>query len=123
MKSKEAVWLALIASLLGLLVLKWEWLAQLLGVAVAVERSGSMITMEYLFGLVAVAALGFAFYRAPVWCAVWFMLGPTIVASAIHIARIGVPNQLMLEIVVLAILTLPYIGVAYGAAYLRRHSL
>jgi hypothetical protein len=111
------------ASFIGMLVLKWTWLADLFGVAYHIERTGSMITFEYFVGVVAVAILGYVFYKAPIWCAAWFMFGPMIVTHIVHIVRFGIPQQLLLEVAVLAMLTIPYIVVAYAAAYLRRRSL
>ena len=123
MKAKEANWSAVVASLVGLLVLKWTWLAELLDITVHIERTGSIITVEYLWGLLAVAALGYLFYRVPIWCAVWFMLGPTLLIHAIYLIKFGIPSQWALEVFMLAVLTIPYVGIAYAAAYVHRRSL
>lgn len=123
MKAKELIWPATLASVLGLLILKWTWLAELLGITVNIERTGSMITVEYAWGMFAVAVLGYLFYKLPIWCAAWFMLGPTILTHAVHLVRFGIPQQWLLEVFVLAILTIPYVGIAYAAAYVHRRSL
>ena len=123
MKAKQASWSAVVATLLGLLVLKWTWLAEIFGATVTIERTGSMITIEYLWGMLAVAVLGYLFYEVPVWVAVWFMLGPTLVTHAAHVLRSGIPNQWALEIFILALLTIPYVGIAYAAAYVRKRAL
>jgi hypothetical protein len=123
MKATDYLWPAILASVLGLLILKWTWLAEVLGIMVNVERTGSVITIEYVWGMAAVAFLGYLFPKLPIWCAVWFMLGPTIITHAVHVVSFGIPQQWGLEIFVLAILTIPYIGIAYGAAYVRRRSL
>ena len=96
MKAKEMIWPAILASVLGLLILKWIWLAELVGIAVNIERTGSIVTIEYGWGMLAVAVLGYLFFRLPIWCAVWFMLGPTIVTHAVHLARFGIPQQWLL---------------------------
>src|SRR5687767_7922050 len=107
MTTKEASWSAVLAILLGLLVLKWKWLAEIFGTTITIERTGSMITIEYLRGMLAVAVLGYLFYELPVWVAVWFMLGPTLFTHAIHVLRSEIPNQWALEIFILALLTIP----------------
>jgi len=119
-KAKEATLTAVVAGLSGLLILKWTWLAEMLGVSVSIERTGSIITVEYLWGMLAVAVLGYVFYRLPLWCAGWFMLGPILVTHASHLARFGIPSQWLLEVFLLALLTIPYLGIAYGAAYIHR---
>jgi hypothetical protein len=123
MKANYYMWSAILASVLGLLILKWTWLAEVLGIIVNIERTGSMITIEYVWGMLAVAFLGYLFHKLPVWCAVWFMLGPTIITHTVHVVRFGIPQQWGLEILVLAVLTIPYVGIAYGAAYMHRRSL
>lgn len=69
MNAKEASWSAVVATLLGLLVLKSTWLAQIFGATITIERTGSMITIEYLWGMLAIAVLGYLFYELPVWVA------------------------------------------------------
>jgi hypothetical protein len=121
-KATEATFTAVVAGLVGLVILKWTWLAELLGITVSMERTGSILTVEYLWGMLAVAVLGYVFYRLPLWCAGWFMFGPILVTHAWHLARFGIPGQWALEVFLLALLTIPYLGIAYGAAYIHKRS-
>ena len=121
MKVSEAVSLAVVAGLLGLLLFQWPWFAKLLGFDVQIARSGSLITVEYLWGALVVFGLGLAFYKHPIWCAIWFMFGPVLVTHPIQLIKLGrIPNLWPMEIFMVAVLTLPYIGIALGAAYLRK---
>jgi hypothetical protein len=45
------------------------------------------------------------------------------VTHAVHLVRFGIPQQWLLEVFVLAILTIPYVGIAYAAAYVHRRLL
>jgi hypothetical protein len=117
----EAVSLALLSGLLGLLLFHWPWFAKLLGFDLQIERSGSIITVEYLWGAIVVLGLGLAFHKHPIWCAIWFMFGPVLVTHPIQLMKLGrIPNLWPMEILMLAVLTLPYIGIALGAAYVRK---
>jgi hypothetical protein len=121
--ARELIWPAMAAFLLGLLVLQGAWLAERLGITVQIERSGSMISVEYLWGMLAVAALGYVFHRSPAWCAAWFMFGPVALAHIYHFVRFGIPNQWALEVFFIALMTIPYVGIACAMAYQRRRSL
>lgn len=120
MKIEKTVVSVFVAVAIGLIVLKWEWIAELFGVRVQVERSGSMVTMEYALGILAVMALGYVFYRRPILCAIWFVLGPTLITHSVHILKHGVPRLWPVELLMLAALILPYAAIAFGTAYLRR---
>ena len=79
-----------------------------------------MITTEYWIGLPCVALLGYLLPRHPVACAVAFMWAPVSLRHVIQIFEKGISNLWPVEIMVIAALTLPYIGLAYVGAYLRR---
>jgi hypothetical protein len=96
LEPRQAILLAIGAGLLGLLVFRWLWIAQIFGVDLQVERGTSIITIEY-------------------------MLGPVLITHPIHLAKLGrIPNLWPMELLFLAALTVPYVGIAYGAAYMRR---
>lgn len=79
-----------------------------------------MIATEYWIGLACVVPLGYLFPQNPIACAVTFMWVPVLLRHLVYIFEHGFPNLWPLEIMMIAVLTLPYIGLAYGAAYLRR---
>lgn len=121
MRLGEAVSLALVSGLLGLLVFQWPWFARPFGLEIEIERTGSLITVEYLWGMLVVFGLGLTFYKHPIWCAVWLMFGHVLITHPITLIKLGrVPNLWPMEIFMLALLTLPYIGIGYGASYLRQ---
>jgi len=120
LKTTASILPAIAASALGILVMRGEWFVQSLGFDFQIQRTGSMVTVEYFWGMFAVFLLGYVFYKWPAWCAIWFMLGHVIVTHSIYFLRHGVPNLWPLELAVLAVLTLPYIGLAWLAAYLRK---
>jgi hypothetical protein len=117
---RESILPIVVSGLVGLVVLKWEWLANASGLEVHVNRGNSMVTFEYAVGLVATFLLGYAFPSWPIACAISFMLTPTLITHSIYISQHGVPNLWPVELMFLAALTVPYIGLAYGGAYLRK---
>jgi hypothetical protein len=48
------------------------------------------------------------------------MLGPNVVSTAILVIGGRIPNLWPLELLFLLVLTIPYIGLAYVGAYLRK---
>jgi len=120
--TKKYVPAAVAGAIVGMAVLKWEWLLNAFGVPVHVERGTALVTFEYWLGFLAAAVLGFLFPKHPITAAAFLMAGPTIVTHSVHIAQRGVPQQWALEIFMLAVLTIPYIGLAFLAAYLRQRS-
>src|SRR5262245_28439544 len=104
---------ALAGSIVGMAVLKWEWLLNAFGMPVHVERGAALVTFEYWLGFLAAVVLGFLFPKHPITAAAFLMAGPTIITHAFHIAQHGVPQQWALEIFMLALLTIPYIGLAF----------
>jgi hypothetical protein len=122
-KVKEVTIATFVSIVLGLIVLKWEWLASVVGLDIYVERSTSMITVEYVIGLGVAFMLGYAFPKRPVLCAIWLMLGPTLITHTIHLIIHGVPNLWPVELLFLTILTIPYVGLAYGGAYVRHRMM
>jgi len=121
MRAREAISLAVLSGMLGMLVFQWSSLAQLFGLDAEIQRSGSLVTVEYLWGMPVVLVLGLIFYRHPIWCAVWFMFGPVLILHPIKFIELGrIPNLWPIEITLLGVLTLPYIGISWAAAYLRR---
>jgi hypothetical protein len=117
---KKYVPAALAGTIVGMAVLKWEWLLNAFGIAVHIERGTALVTFEYWLGFLAAALLGFLFPKHPVTAGMFIMAGPTIVTHTAHIAQRGVPQQWFLELFVLAVLTLPYVGLAALVAYLRQ---
>lgn len=109
-----------VAILSGMLVLKWEWIAGLVGIPVLVDRGTSMLATEYWIGMAVVFVLGVVFPINWFSTAVWFMFGPTIVTHVLHVMRYGVPNLWPLELAIIVILTIPYIAASYGGAFTRR---
>lgn len=81
-----------------------------------------MIAPEYWIGLPCVAILGYLFPQNAIACAVAFMWVPVSLRHSAYIVEHGVPNLWPLEIMTIAVLTLPYVGLAYGVAYFRRKS-
>jgi hypothetical protein len=117
---RNAIAPAAVSILVGLLVLKWEWLASSIGVETHVNRTNSALSFEYALGLVATFVLGFVFPHRPATCAISFMAGPTLLTHSIYILKHGFPNLWPVELLLLAALTVPYVGLAYSAAYLRK---
>jgi hypothetical protein len=113
---------ALAGTVMGMAVLKWEWLLNTFDVPTHIERGTAFVTFEYWLGLLAAGVLGFLFPKHPITAAAFLMAGPTIVTHSVHIAQRGVPLQWGLEVFVLALLTIPYIGLAFLVAYLRQRS-
>jgi hypothetical protein len=81
-----------------------------------------MLAPEYWIGLPLVALLGYLFPRNAIACAVGFMWVPVALRHSVYIFEHGVPNLWPLEIMMIATVTVPYIGAAYGVAYLRRRN-
>ena len=119
MKIRESIVPIICSGLLGLAVLKWEWLANAVGLQIHVDRGNSMVTFEYVLGLVATFLLGCSFPAWPTACAISFMLAPTVVTHSIYVSQHGIPSMWFVELIFLAGLTVPYVGLAYAGAYLR----
>jgi len=113
---------ALAGTLIGIAVLKWEWLLNVFGISAHIERGTALVTFEYWLGFVAAAVLGFLFPRHPGTAGAFLMAGPTILMHSVHIAQGGVPQQWFLELFMLAALTVPYVGLAALVAYLRQRN-
>ena len=120
MTSRDRFLPIVVAILAGMLVLKWEWMAELAGIPESIQRDGAMLTTEYWIGLAAVFVLGLAFPTRWFATAAWFMWGPTIITHSVFIIQHGIPNLWPLELAFIAALTVPYIAVGYGGAFLRR---
>lgn len=117
MRFHDNFFAAIVSIAAGLILFKWQFLATMVGWNVHIDRGDSLITMEYVIGLAVAFVLGFSFPKHPVLCAVWFMLGHSLVSILTHIAAKGVPNLLPVEIMFLIVLTVPYVGLAYAGAY------
>lgn len=111
---------ALAGTIVGMVVLKWEWLLNVFGLPVHIARGTSLVTFEYWLGFLAAALLGFLFPKHPITAGAFLMAGPTIITHSVFIAQRGVPQQWGLELAVLAILTVPYVGLAALVGYLRQ---
>lgn len=121
MKIRGAYIAALTAALTGLLIMKWQWLVMMIDIRAEIARSGSLVTFEYFISLPAAFILGVIFPKFPTHCGVWLMLGPVLITHSVFIAQHGVPSLWPAELVLLAILALPYIGLAHiGATVGRR---
>ncbi len=79
-----------------------------------------MVTFEYPLGFAVVLLLGYIFASYAIECAISFMFVPIVISHTIYIWQHGVPRMWVVELMFLAGLTVPYIALAYGAAYLRR---
>ena len=109
-----------VSILLGFIILKWELLTNALGLDIHLERGTSIVTIEYVIGFGVTFFLGYVFHERPVLCGICFMFGPTLVTHAIYISERGVPNMWPVEVLLLMILTIPYIGLAYAGAFVHR---
>jgi hypothetical protein len=109
-----------VAAILGLAVSYLDWILGTVGSGLRISKGTSMIAPEYWIGLPCAALLGYLFPRNAIACAVAFMWVPVSIRHSAHILEHGVPNLWPLEIMAIAVLTLPYIGLAYAVAYLRR---
>lgn len=119
MIARQAFVSALVSILVGLVVLRWEWLASLVGMQIQINRGEGMLTFEYAVGFPATFLLGYIFPTYSISCAIWFMLGPTVVTHSIYIYQHGIPSMWPVELVFLVLLTLPYVGLAWCGGYLR----
>jgi hypothetical protein len=117
---RELITAVTISVIVGMIVFRWQWLTQAIGLDIHVIRSNSPVTFEYFIGMTAAIGLGFAFPTRPVVCAVSLMLGPNVVSTAILVIGGRIPNLWPLELLFLLVLTIPYIGLAYVGAYLRK---
>jgi len=119
-KFREHVLPFVVSGLLGLLLFRWEHLASAVGWQIHIERGNSMVTFEYPLGFAVVLLLGYIFASYAIECAISFMFVPIVISHTIYIWQHGVPRMWVVELMFLAGLTVPYIALAYGAAYLRR---
>lgn len=110
----------MVAALLGFAISYLEWILVATGAHMHVPRGDSMIATEYWIGIPCVLLLGLLFPRDAITSAVVFMWAPVLFRHAIYIFEHGVPNLWPVEILGIAFLTVPYIGVAFGGAYLRK---
>ena len=112
---------AVISSLVGAVLLRWEWFLNVAGFDVSVERSAT-ITFEYWLGIPIAALLGYLFSKGPEPLVVGILLmwGATSINHIAHISRHGVPNMWPVELALLGVLTIPYVVAAFAGAYLQR---
>jgi hypothetical protein len=68
MNTRQAVVATVVSTSAGLIVLKWEWLANLLGAQAYVARGDEMVTFEYYVGFLATFVLGYVFPEWPIGC-------------------------------------------------------
>jgi hypothetical protein len=104
---QRAAWLrllaaAVISSLVGAVLLRWEWFLNVGGFDVSVERSAT-ITFEYWLGIPIAALLGYLFSKGPEPLVVGILLmwGATSINHIAHISRHGVPNMWPVELALL----------------------
>jgi len=115
------LWTAIgVGALFGFAISYLDWILGTAGSGIRIPQGDSMIATEYWIGLPCVVLLGYLFPRYPIECAVVFMWAPVSLRHLVYISEHGVPNLWPVEISIIAALTLPYIGLAYGGAYLRR---
>ena len=120
MKLSRLITEVAVAGPLGLIVLNLNWVLKNTGLDFQIPRSNFSVTPEYWVGAVFVFLLGYVFAHYPVTCAVAFMWIPVAPRHSIYIFQRGVPNLWPVELLMIALLTLPYIGLAYLDAYFRR---
>ncbi len=117
------LWTAIgVAAIAGLAVSYLDWVLGAAGSSIRIPTGDSMIAPEYWIGLPCVALLGYLFPQNAIASAVAFMWVPVLLRHAAHILQHGVPNLWPLEVVLIAVLTLPYVGMASGVAFLRRRN-
>jgi hypothetical protein len=119
---KQYIAPALAGTIAGIVVLKWQWVLNGVGLVIEVQRGTGLVTFEYWIGFLAAAILGFSFPKHPIVASAFLMAGPTILTHTIHIVQYGFPRLWPVELTLLAALTVPYIGLALIVAHLRERA-
>lgn len=109
-----------ISIVVGVSIMHWRWIAQLIGIVVPQESDASFITKEYYVGLLAALVLGVLLPRYAIHCGVWLMFGPVVMSHGIFFIKNGIPNMWPVEIFLITVLTLPYITLSLVGAFVAR---
>lgn len=120
MKNMELYKEILISILLGLLIMKWKGLLNLVGMDFHMSPSESIVTNEYYVGLLAALTLGYVFPKHPTHCGIWLMAGPVLITHTIFMLNHGIPNMWPVELLLLALLTVPYVTLSHIGSFIAR---
>jgi peptidoglycan/LPS O-acetylase OafA/YrhL len=113
-------WWAIVSILLGLVVLQWQWILNMIGLPVHVERADSPLAFEYWLGLLGAGFLGYIFPKRAALAGLLLMLGPTFIVTVVYLAESGVPALWPIQMMFTVVLTIPYIICAALAAYFKQ---
>lgn len=116
-------WIAIaLSSLVGILINNWAIIANMVGYT-ATHSAQSPFSMEYLVSIVAAFLLGFVFARYPTYCGISLMAAPIAINHVGYFWQHGVPSLWPMELLILAVFTIPYIVAAFGGSKIRTRYL
>ena len=112
---------AISATVLGLMIGHWRTVAYFLGFIFEPASDVSGLGFEYILGLLFALALGYIFPRYYLRSSLLLIAAPVIVSHLIHFAlQKRVPNLWVPEVLLIVLLTVPYILMAWWGAKIRR---